>query len=1054
MDHITSQDIVKSFPETLPSVGTISRTIRKYLPKSPSLIDLPSPGENSRGIQQLRRQDILSFVLYVISNDIRLPADPTGARFYDWLKQIGSWQVLRSISVSRHTSTDVFHEHMFPMAVMANDLQVVNCLLRLSINPNRRSCYYGGTDQHPYRFLDMRYALTPLEFACISGRLQLGHSLIRHGSTLQEASSGPLRSTLVLAIFGWAPCRYKSTGISPVGNGAADQDAQLLAFVKALVALGAKIEVQPEAVHENYRNWDLKHELVAFTPLTAASKFHSESVVSYLLENAANVELWTGHGTSALYECLRHPCGPDSLALPTVRLLLPFSTVPIKYSYSKKFDLLAITIEEQKETECADIVSLLLLSGVIPTMKSVEASLIRCPDMETFRHIRQAGGNVGPYAMELVMEKFRQGDQRWFNVVLETCRPVESRLGLLRQAINKTKYVGSSFLPLLGYLEPLENYPFRQLVDFFSVLCPRASVELVLQVGSGINIMDVLGAMDGPVVCDAIHHENIDMVHFLIGIGLDVNQVTKDNSTALTAAVRAGADMSLLRRLRRAGAELSVRRPEPPYMESCPANSLVTAAEAGDTSAIDYLIGEGAHINSRGESCCARVWKGHSALNGISVSVGVTPLAAAILAKRRHVIPYLFERGACVNDNLGSGISPLAAAVLADDYQIFQDLLIQNEENTLDQAAARLLGSFVPECCEKPELILAPWLRAISQRQPLLTSYEITVVKKLLSAAFMILSWYHMHSEAHCLVQAVVESRAIQAICAAEKIEQRGCLPYPSHVLFGNDANPEMSADLLAIFLGEVTDFNGMIWMGDVKPVCALRYAVLHAPIEVVRLLLDAGAEDTGDGPVDPRESGTLLQITALDSDERMLKLLLDYAFDPDAVSLTEKQTPLQIAAEQGDLSIVKLLLDYKANVNSRSWEDGGSALQNAVMGGFTEIAQLLIHHGANVNAPPYPRRGATALQYAAIWGYAEIAELLIEKGADVNAPAAEKDGRTALEGAAEHGRIDMIVLLINAGARLIGDGHEAFERALQRATKDGRHAIRRFLEERLKESL
>ena len=103
------------------------------------------------------------------------------------------------------------------------------------------------------------------------------------------------------------------------------------------------------------------------------------------------------------------------------------------------------------------------------------------------------------------------------------------------------------------------------------------------------------------------------------------------------------------------------------------------------------------------------------------------------------------------------------------------------------------------------------------------------------------------------------------------------------------------------------------------------------------------------------------------------------------------------------------------------------------------------MEYGANVNAAPTHDCGATTLQYAVIYGHFGIADLLVKKDADVNAAPAKIDCRTALEGAAEHNRIDMIRFLINAGADL-SEAHGQYERALDRALKNGHMVARRLL--------
>jgi len=143
---------------------------------------------------------------------------------------------------------------------------------------------------------------------------------------------------------------------------------------------------------------------------------------------------------------------------------------------------------------------------------------------------------------------------------------------------------------------------------------------------------------------------------------------------------------------------------------------------------------------------------------------------------------------------------------------------------------------------------------------------------------------------------------------------------------------------------------------------------------------------------------------------------------------------------------VLKVLLQHGANPNLTTRHCRHTALQTACRDGSLELCELLLEYGADVNSPPAKEFGATALQFAAIGGYVGIAHLLLDKGADVNAAPAECEGRTALEGAAEHGRIDMVQLLKNAGADISEAGQGQYERALQRASRNGHSALKALL--------
>lgn len=147
-----------------------------------------------------------------------------------------------------------------------------------------------------------------------------------------------------------------------------------------------------------------------------------------------------------------------------------------------------------------------------------------------------------------------------------------------------------------------------------------------------------------------------------------------------------------------------------------------------------------------------------------------------------------------------------------------------------------------------------------------------------------------------------------------------------------------------------------------------------HKPLEVVQLLLDAGADVN----------------------------VKDYYYG----------TPLYAAARQGHSDTVKLLLNAKADVNAKDLHLR-TALHAAVFQGNSEIVKLLLNAGADVHV-----RGGhygTALQDAAHFGGIEIVRLLIDAGADVNAQGGSLGN--ALQIAADRGYRDKFELLLQHGA-------------------------------------
>ncbi|KAI1756056.1 ankyrin repeat-containing domain protein [Xylaria castorea] len=141
------------------------------------------------------------------------------------------------------------------------------------------------------------------------------------------------------------------------------------------------------------------------------------------------------------------------------------------------------------------------------------------------------------------------------------------------------------------------------------------------------------------------------------------------------------------------------------------------------------------------------------------------------------------------------------------------------------------------------------------------------------------------------------------------------------------------------------------------KPHCAfvelvpLTLATINGSTEIVRLLLDAGAE-----------------VDFTDSTAR------------------EKKAALQYAVIDGHLHLVQLLLDWGARVDPATpLEVGATALQYSAIEGHLKIAQLLVSRGADINAPPAKKCGRTALEGASEHGRLDMVQFLLKMGAQID---------------------------------------------------------------------
>ena len=225
-----------------------------------------------------------------------------------------------------------------------------------------------------------------------------------------------------------------------------------------------------------------------------------------------------------------------------------------------------------------------------------------------------------------------------------------------------------------------------------------------------------------------------------------------------------------------------------------------------------------------------------------------------------------------------------------------------------------------------------------------------------------------------------------------------------SELLLENKADVNIHEAAASGFLEKIKalikDHPDLVSSKDQLGETPLHYAADHGYINVVRLLLDNGAD-----------------VNARSKDDEVLSL--------NGLVKVGGLTPLHCAAIEGHKEVVELLLANKADVNALS-NDGTTPLQWALQKGHQDVAELLRHHSdlETVNAllkgnPDFlfskDKDGETPLHSAAMRGYIDVAELLLAKTNAVN--VLDASGKTPLIIAAEYGEYEMVDFLVKNGA-------------------------------------
>jgi len=186
--------------------------------------------------------------------------------------------------------------------------------------------------------------------------------------------------------------------------------------------------------------------------------------------------------------------------------------------------------------------------------------------------------------------------------------------------------------------------------------------------------------------------------------------------------------------------------------------------------------------------------------------------------------------------------------------------------------------------------------------------------------------------------------------------------------------------DVVQISSGAVIEKNLQLEVGEVlSGVIMITYqspllnAVASGSVDAVKEEIEKGADlsSTVDGT-------SALHLAVSHNNIEIVRLLLGAGASPN-VRDSAKQTPLMLQYSDTDIEIFNLLIKAGAKVNAKDSE-GKTALMTAAKNGNIEIVKLLLRAGAKVNKRD--KEGKTALMYAKEEWNSEIVDLLKKHGA------------------------------------------------------------------------
>jgi len=211
-----------------------------------------------------------------------------------------------------------------------------------------------------------------------------------------------------------------------------------------------------------------------------------------------------------------------------------------------------------------------------------------------------------------------------------------------------------------------------------------------------------------------------------------------------------------------------------------------------------------------------------------------------------------------------------------------------------------------------------------------------------------------------------------------------------------------------------------------------LMYAALHAGPEIVKGLLDYGAD-----PNEANDAGATALIRAT-ANRASVRILIGAGARVDARSAMGRTALLIAARRPGSRPVVRDLIGSGANPNAKDVR-GVTPLMEAARTGDIDAIGELIKAGARINEQR--TNGRTALMAAVRSRRQEAVWFLVDRGADVNVQALEgvssnsKD--TALTMAAARGVPGIVRALIGANADLEARNAMGYTALMQAACSD-----------------
>ena len=378
------------------------------------------------------------------------------------------------------------------------------------------------------------------------------------------------------------------------------------------------------------------------------------------------------------------------------------------------------------------------------------------------------------------------------------------------------------------------------------------------------------------------------------------------------------------------------------------ANSIWSAAGSGDLKAVKQHLAKGIDINAKDSS------------------LGITPLASAILQDQTQMVEFLIQQSADVNAKNRDGGTALHTAAFLGQYEV-AELLVQKgaDVNAKDEDGNTPISSTMADWGTTE--FIASLLKIKLDRERVETGRAQIV--ELLRQHGAQTNFADPAGDGICKAAGAGDIEAVkQHLTKGMDINTKdgkfGMHPLSWAALHGQ-------SQMVGFLIQQSADVNAKNKDGAT----ALHVAAFLGQYEVAELLVQKGADvnaknEDGDTPI----SSTMADWGTTEFVAQLLQIQVD----------REK-------VETGRAKVAELLSQQGAQTGFAGF--AGNDIWTAAVSGDIEAVKQQLAKGVDVNAKN--KDGASALHAAAIVGQYEVAELLIQKGANVNFRS--NDGTTAM---------------------------------------------------------